>query len=118
MTASTPDGPGAGIELRAHAKLTLELRVTGVRDDGYHLIDAEMASSLMNDTAYASTIHHNLAKAAGIIAGLVREYSEDVAEMPEEESESPAGQRQRVARLMRESQRDIDRAVEEMRQSR
>lgn len=29
---------------RAHAKLTLSLRVTGVRSDGYHLIDAEMVS--------------------------------------------------------------------------
>jgi 4-diphosphocytidyl-2-C-methyl-D-erythritol kinase len=28
--------------VRAPAKLTLSLRVTGVRDDGYHLIDAEM----------------------------------------------------------------------------
>lgn len=28
----------------APAKLTLTLRVTGVRDDGYHLIDAEMVS--------------------------------------------------------------------------
>ena len=32
------------IELSAHAKLTLSLRITGVRDDGYHLIDAEMIS--------------------------------------------------------------------------
>jgi 4-diphosphocytidyl-2-C-methyl-D-erythritol kinase len=30
--------------LRALAKLTLSLRVTGVRDDGYHLIDAEMVT--------------------------------------------------------------------------
>ncbi len=30
--------------LKAHAKLTLSLRITGVRDDGYHLIDAEMIS--------------------------------------------------------------------------
>ena len=30
--------------LRASAKLTLSLRVTGVRSDGYHLIDAEMVS--------------------------------------------------------------------------
>jgi 4-diphosphocytidyl-2-C-methyl-D-erythritol kinase len=30
--------------LLAHAKLTISLRVTGVRDDGYHLIDAEMVS--------------------------------------------------------------------------
>ncbi|MCU0260676.1 MAG: 4-(cytidine 5'-diphospho)-2-C-methyl-D-erythritol kinase [Ilumatobacteraceae bacterium] len=30
--------------LTAHAKLTFSLRVTGRRDDGYHLIDAEMQS--------------------------------------------------------------------------
>ncbi|MEZ5238054.1 MAG: hypothetical protein R2716_03575 [Microthrixaceae bacterium] len=36
--------------LRAAAKLTLELRVTGVRDDGYHLIDAEMVSLDFGDT--------------------------------------------------------------------
>ena len=35
--------------LRAHAKLTLELRITGVRDDGYHLIDAEMVSLDLHD---------------------------------------------------------------------
>ena len=32
------------IEVLAPAKLTLSLRVTGVRDDGYHEIDAEMVS--------------------------------------------------------------------------
>jgi len=31
-------------ELLAPAKLTLSLRITGVRDDGYHEIDAEMVS--------------------------------------------------------------------------
>jgi len=36
--------------IRAHAKLTLSLRVTGVRDDGYHLIDAEMVSLALADT--------------------------------------------------------------------
>lgn len=35
--------------LRAHAKLTLHLRITGVRDDGYHLIDAEMVSLDLHD---------------------------------------------------------------------
>jgi 4-diphosphocytidyl-2-C-methyl-D-erythritol kinase len=32
------------VTLWAPAKLTLSLRVTGVRDDGYHLIDAEMVT--------------------------------------------------------------------------
>jgi 4-diphosphocytidyl-2-C-methyl-D-erythritol kinase len=36
--------------LRAPAKLTLSLRVTGVRDDGYHLIDAEMVTLDLADT--------------------------------------------------------------------
>lgn len=36
--------------LDAHAKLTLTLRVTGVRDDGYHLIDAEMVTLDLADT--------------------------------------------------------------------
>lgn len=32
------------VELLAHAKLTVSLRVTGVRDDGFHLLDAEMVT--------------------------------------------------------------------------
>jgi 4-diphosphocytidyl-2-C-methyl-D-erythritol kinase len=35
---------------RAPAKLTLSLRVTGVRADGYHLIDAEMVTLSLADT--------------------------------------------------------------------
>jgi 4-diphosphocytidyl-2-C-methyl-D-erythritol kinase len=35
--------------LAAPAKLTVSLRVTGVRDDGYHLIDAEMVSLALAD---------------------------------------------------------------------
>ena len=42
----SPDG---SVTLRAHAKLTLGLRITGVRDDGYHLIDAEMVSLDLHD---------------------------------------------------------------------
>ena len=34
----------------APAKLTLSLRITGVRADGYHLIDAEMVSLDLADT--------------------------------------------------------------------
>jgi 4-diphosphocytidyl-2-C-methyl-D-erythritol kinase len=37
------------ISLRAHAKLTRTLRITGVRDDGYHLIEAEMVSLDLHD---------------------------------------------------------------------
>jgi len=44
------NAPHSGsVTLRAHAKLTLELRITGVRDDGYHLIDAEMVSLDLHD---------------------------------------------------------------------
>lgn len=38
------------VTLRAHAKLTLSLHVTGVRDDGFHLIDAEMIDLQLADT--------------------------------------------------------------------
>ena len=36
--------------MEARAKLTVSLRVTGVRDDGMHLIDAEMVSLDLHDT--------------------------------------------------------------------
>lgn len=38
------------VTLRAHAKLTLSLHVTDVRDDGFHLIDAEMIDLQLADT--------------------------------------------------------------------
>ncbi len=38
------------VSVEAPAKLTLSLRITGVRDDGYHLIDAEMVSLAWHDT--------------------------------------------------------------------
>jgi len=34
----------------AHAKLTLDLRISGVRDDGFHLIDAELVTLDLADT--------------------------------------------------------------------
>ena len=40
--------------VRALAKLTLSLRVTGVRADGFHLIDAEMVTiDLADDLAFS-----------------------------------------------------------------
>lgn len=41
--------------LMAPAKLTLSLRITGVRDDGYHFIDAEMVSLDLADTLAIET---------------------------------------------------------------
>jgi 4-diphosphocytidyl-2-C-methyl-D-erythritol kinase len=38
------------IELAAPAKLTLSLRIVGTRDDGFHLIDAEMVTVDLADT--------------------------------------------------------------------
>ena len=50
MTTVTPPADGsAGVTLRAHAKLTRSLRMTGLRDDGFHLIDAEMVSIDLHD---------------------------------------------------------------------
>ncbi|HEX8769759.1 MAG TPA: 4-(cytidine 5'-diphospho)-2-C-methyl-D-erythritol kinase, partial [Acidimicrobiales bacterium] len=37
------------MRVSAYAKLTLSLRVTGVRGDGYHLIDAEMVTVNLTD---------------------------------------------------------------------
>lgn len=41
-----------GDQVIARAKLTLSLRVTGVRDDGYHLIDAVMVALDLHDTLH------------------------------------------------------------------
>jgi 4-diphosphocytidyl-2-C-methyl-D-erythritol kinase len=38
------------VVVEAPAKLTLSLRITGVRDDGFHLIDAEMVTLDWHDT--------------------------------------------------------------------
>jgi 4-diphosphocytidyl-2-C-methyl-D-erythritol kinase len=40
----------SAVVVKAPAKLTLSLRITGVRDDGYHLIDAEMVTLDWHDT--------------------------------------------------------------------
>jgi 4-diphosphocytidyl-2-C-methyl-D-erythritol kinase len=42
--------PEGAVQLSAPAKLTLSLRVTGVRPDGYHDIDAEMVSLDLHDS--------------------------------------------------------------------
>jgi 4-diphosphocytidyl-2-C-methyl-D-erythritol kinase len=42
------------LELRALAKLTLSLRVTGVRKDGFHLLEAEMVTVDLADSLWLS----------------------------------------------------------------
>lgn len=48
--------------MRALAKLTLSLRVTGRRDDGYHEIDAEMVTIDLHDVVELSDGHNELAE--------------------------------------------------------
>lgn len=48
------------IELEAPAKLTLSLRVVGVRDDGYHLLDAEMVSLDFGDRLVVDPSGHGV----------------------------------------------------------
>ena len=44
MNADSNTSDNASIIIEAPAKLTLSLRITGVREDGFHLIDAEMVT--------------------------------------------------------------------------
>lgn len=47
--------------IRAHAKLTWSLRVTGVRNDGFHLIDAEMVSLELHDLIHIDPARNGVA---------------------------------------------------------
>lgn len=62
------------VRVVAPAKLTLTLRVTGVRDDGYHLIDAEMVSlDVADELAFSPAdevqVRHVGPHAAGLTGG-------------------------------------------------
>ncbi len=54
--------------LKAPAKLTLSLRITGVRPDGYHLIDAEMVSLSLHDVITIDSTGTGIV-AVGMFAG-------------------------------------------------
>ena len=58
------------IELIAPAKLTLGLRITGRRDDGYHLIDAEMVSLDLHDILTIDTSLNGLSVGGPYAAGV------------------------------------------------
>jgi 4-diphosphocytidyl-2-C-methyl-D-erythritol kinase len=46
------EGGTTPVEVAASAKLTLSLRITGVRADGYHLLEAEMVTLDLADTLF------------------------------------------------------------------
>jgi 4-diphosphocytidyl-2-C-methyl-D-erythritol kinase len=54
----------------APAKLTLTLRITGVRDDGYHLIDADMVTLDLHDVLTIDTSRTGLAASGPFAAGV------------------------------------------------
>jgi 4-diphosphocytidyl-2-C-methyl-D-erythritol kinase len=69
----------AGITVAAPAKLTLSLRITGVRDDGYHLIDAEMVSLDWADTLTITPGENGLTADGPFAAGMPLDASNLVA---------------------------------------
>jgi 4-diphosphocytidyl-2-C-methyl-D-erythritol kinase len=67
------------IELVAPAKLTLGLRITGRRDDGYHLIDAEMVSLDLHDLVTIDRSREGLSVGGPYAAGVPVDASNLVA---------------------------------------
>lgn len=55
------------VTLSAPAKLTVGLRVVGVRDDGYHLIDAEMVSLDLGDTLVLTPLESEAASTVSMV---------------------------------------------------
>lgn len=74
--------------LAAHAKLTLSLRITGVRDDGFHLIDAEMVTLSLADVV---TIEDAVGPADRVTTTASGRYADGV----------PSGDDNLVARALR-----------------
>lgn len=58
------------INLEAQAKLTLSLRVTGVREDGFHLIDAEMVTLDLADHLFITPSGRGLEIVGPFAAGV------------------------------------------------
>ncbi|MEN9644289.1 MAG: hypothetical protein RL238_958 [Actinomycetota bacterium] len=67
------------VTVSAPAKLALELRVTGVRDDGYHLIDAEMVSLEWADTLHITPGGSGITADGPFAAGMPLDESNLVA---------------------------------------
>ncbi len=67
------------VSLRAHAKLTRSLRITGIRPDGYHLIDAEMVSLDLHDVLVIDPARRGLAATGPFSTGMPLDDSNLVA---------------------------------------
>lgn len=67
------------IEVLAAAKLTLTLRITGVRDDGYHEIDAEMVALDLADVLTIDPAGDGIAVSGPFAAGVPADGSNLVA---------------------------------------
>ncbi|MEI7548616.1 MAG: 4-(cytidine 5'-diphospho)-2-C-methyl-D-erythritol kinase [Actinomycetota bacterium] len=67
------------VTVTAPAKLTVELRVTGVRSDGYHLIDAEMVTLEWADTITIDPSGHGVTADGPCAAGMPLDDSNLVA---------------------------------------
>ena len=65
--------------LRAHAKLTLTLKMTGVRPDGFHLIDAEMISLDLHDVLVFDSARSGIAASGPFAAGVPTDATNLVA---------------------------------------
>ena len=72
-------GVTAPVTLAAPAKLTLSLRITGVRADGYHLIDAEMVSLAWADTLTITPGGNGLSADGPFAAGMPLDDTNRVA---------------------------------------
>ncbi|NND74979.1 MAG: 4-(cytidine 5'-diphospho)-2-C-methyl-D-erythritol kinase [Ilumatobacter sp.] len=64
---------------RGHAKLTISLRITGVRADGFHLIDAEMVSLDLHDRLLIDPRGDGLSTTGPFAAGVPTDESNIVA---------------------------------------
>jgi phosphate:Na+ symporter len=85
-----------------------------IRDD---LVTAEMASSLMNDTRYVAEMYDLMIKAAGIMYSLTRQYRDEMTDLPDDTGDISPVERRRISEMLRQSQRDIDDAIERARLS-
>ncbi|MFM8955200.1 MAG: 4-(cytidine 5'-diphospho)-2-C-methyl-D-erythritol kinase, partial [Actinomycetota bacterium] len=70
---------GASFVLEAPAKLTLSLRVTGLRPDGCHLIDAEMVTLELADSLTVDTSRTGIEIVGAFAGDLAAELADDLA---------------------------------------